>query len=63
MKEEMKMVGMNAQFNCAYDIAIDQQTGILFLSDSGNHSIRKITPKGKLFFSDFFLLSSVIIEC
>jgi hypothetical protein len=51
-------VGMNAQFNSPYDIAIDQQTVILFVSDSDDHNIRKITPKGKLFYI-FFLISHV----
>jgi hypothetical protein len=47
--------GVNARFNCAYDIAIDRQTGSLFVSDNWNHNIRKITPQGKLFsFSPLF---------
>jgi hypothetical protein len=40
-------VGMNARFNFAFGIAIDQQTGNLFVSDLQNHNIRKITPQGK----------------
>jgi hypothetical protein len=36
-------MGMNAQFNHAYDI--DQKTGILFVSDIVNHRIRKITSR------------------
>jgi DNA-binding beta-propeller fold protein YncE len=40
-------VGMNAQFNLAFGIAVDQQTGNLFVSDYNNHNIRKITPQGK----------------
>jgi NHL repeat len=50
--------GMNAAFNKLYGIAIDQQTGSLFVSDNCNHSIRKITPQGNF----FFLHSFVMIE-
>lgn len=37
--------GTSASFNYPIDIAIDQ-SGNLFVSDSGNHIIRKITPAG-----------------
>ncbi|WP_289058700.1 gliding motility-associated C-terminal domain-containing protein [uncultured Flavobacterium sp.] len=37
--------GINASFNNPIDIAIDA-SGNLFISDSGNHKIRKITPTG-----------------
>jgi hypothetical protein len=53
-------VGTNARFNFAYDIAIDQQTGSLFVSDIYNHTIRKITPQGKSF--HVFSLIFVVIE-
>ena len=39
-------VGASASFHHPYEIAIDQQTGNLFVSDHNNHSIRKITPQG-----------------
>jgi hypothetical protein len=48
-------VGTNARFNLPYGIAIDQQSGTLFVSDQSNHNIRMITPQGKS-----FLLSSEI---
>lgn len=37
--------GITASFNYPIDIAIDP-SGNLFVSDSGNHKIRKITPSG-----------------
>ena len=39
-------VGSSASFNHPYGIAIDQHSGYLFVSDHGNHLIRKITPQG-----------------
>ena len=42
-------VGTSASFNFPTGIAIDQSTGILFVSD--HHTIRKITPQGILFFN------------
>jgi DNA-binding beta-propeller fold protein YncE len=42
-------VGKDASFNNACGIAIDQKTGSLFVSDQGNHTIRKITPQGNFF--------------
>jgi DNA-binding beta-propeller fold protein YncE len=50
-------VGKNARFQKPHGIAIDQQTGTLFVSDYLNNSIRKITPQGK-----FFLLICTMIE-
>ena len=40
-------VGSSASFNNPRGIAIDQQTGNIFVSDYSNHSIRKITPQGE----------------
>jgi NHL repeat len=48
-----------APFKCPYGIAIDQQTGTLFVSDVGNHNIIEITPQGKPF---FFLSSCIVVE-
>jgi NHL repeat len=42
-------VGINARFNNLHGIAIDQQTGSLFVSDYWNHNIIKVTPQGKSF--------------
>ena len=36
----------NASFNHPCGIAVDQQTGNVFISDNGGHLIRKITPQG-----------------
>eukprot|EP00026_Physarum_polycephalum_P004697 Phypoly_transcript_04720.p1 GENE.Phypoly_transcript_04720~~Phypoly_transcript_04720.p1 ORF type:complete len:470 (+),score=59.82 Phypoly_transcript_04720:85-1494(+) len=38
--------GAKARFNYPSDLVIDQETGIIYVSDYGNHVIRKITPKG-----------------
>ena len=38
--------GQSARFNGPTGIAIDQHTGNLFVCDSDNHTIRKITPEG-----------------
>jgi NHL repeat len=48
--------GPSARFNNLRDIAIDQQTGNLFVSDYANHNIRKISPQGSdfLFANAFF---------
>ena len=44
-KEDFKDgIGVKAGFKSLYDIAIDQRTGNLFVSDQ--HCIRKISPKG-----------------
>jgi NHL repeat len=43
-------VGMNARFSYAHTIAIDQQTGTLFVSDNSNHNVRKITQHGNPFY-------------
>ena len=39
-------VGSKASFNYPFGVAVDQQTGDLFISDCSNHTIRKITPQG-----------------
>ena len=39
-------VGSNASFNNPCGIAIDQQTGNVYVTDKSNHSIRKITSQG-----------------
>lgn len=39
-------VGTSASFNCPIGMAIDQQTGTLFVAETGNHLIRKISPQG-----------------
>ena len=39
-------VGSKASFNYPLGVAVDQQTGNLFVSDRGNYTIRKITPQG-----------------
>ena len=39
-------VGLNASFFNPHGIAVDQQTGNVFVSDQSNHLIRKITPQG-----------------
>jgi hypothetical protein len=45
-------VHYTAQFN-AEDIAIYQQTSTLFVADSSNNIIRKITPQGRVIFHFF----------
>jgi sugar lactone lactonase YvrE len=37
--------GLNARFNGPYGVALDT-SGNLFISDTGNHTIRKMTPDG-----------------
>ena len=39
-------IGANASFSRPWYIAMSQRTGDLFVSDSHNHTIRKITPEG-----------------
>ena len=51
-------IDQHAQFNHPRAIAIDQQTGNLYVSDQYNHMIRKITPQG-LSFSLFLNLISL----
>jgi sugar lactone lactonase YvrE len=41
-------VGRAARFRFPTDIALAGTTGILYVADSGNHCIRKITPDGKV---------------
>jgi len=39
-------IGTNARFNEPWGIAVDKNTGDLYVADSKNHAIRKITPNG-----------------
>ena len=39
-------IGTHASFNHPRGLAIDQQTGNLFVCDHDNHLIRRITPEG-----------------
>lgn len=39
-------IGNSSFFNAPFGIAIDQQTGNLYVSDCCNHVIRRITPQG-----------------
>jgi hypothetical protein len=55
-------VGMIARFNTTLDIAIDQQTGSLFVSDHWNHNIRKITPQGKFVLSSLLSRFNILIR-
>jgi hypothetical protein len=41
-------MGAKASFSRPWYITMSQQTGELFVSDSHNHMIRKITPQGML---------------
>jgi DNA-binding beta-propeller fold protein YncE len=47
-------VGIDARFNSPQEIAIDQQTGTLFVCDYFNNNIRKITPHGISLPSHYF---------
>lgn len=38
--------GDNARFNYAYSVAVDPATGNLYVADTNNHVIRKVTPAG-----------------
>jgi len=40
--------GIKANFKFPQGLAVDQKTGDLFVSDSSNHVIRKITPQGEV---------------
>jgi hypothetical protein len=39
-------IGIDASFHHPHRLAIDQQTGNIFVSEDGGHVIRKITPQG-----------------
>ena len=39
-------IGQHAQFNVPRAIAVDQQTGNLYVTDQSNHMIRKISSQG-----------------
>ena len=45
-------VGTAASFARPFGIAVDQQTGNLFVCDQTNHSIRKINPQGVFLHED-----------
>lgn len=38
--------GADAMFNRPMGIALDRRTGNLYVADTGNHTIRKVTPEG-----------------
>jgi NHL repeat len=38
--------GSNATFNSPNDITINQKTGDVYVSDLGNHCLRKVSPQG-----------------
>lgn len=42
--------GPDASFSQPWGITVDQQTGIIYVCDSKNHQIRKITPYGMISF-------------
>jgi len=37
-------LGDEATFSCPLGVAVDTTTGVIYVSDSSNHNIRKITP-------------------
>lgn len=39
-------IGLEAMFNCPSGIAISEQSGDVYVADSGNHVIRKINAQG-----------------
>jgi hypothetical protein len=49
--------GTSAMFNNIYGIAIDQQSGTLFVCDNNNHLIRKVAANG-VYQKHFSLLCS-----
>ena len=49
-KGSQDSIGILSLFNSPTWLAIDQKTGNLFVSDTGNHTIRKITPEGEFAF-------------
>jgi hypothetical protein len=40
--------GSQARFNFPWDVAVDYATGNLFVADTNNHTIRKVTPDGRV---------------
>jgi NHL repeat len=40
--------GSQARFNFPWDVAVDYATGNLFVADTSNHTIRKVTPDGRV---------------
>ena len=54
-------VGSSASFHDPYGIAIDQQTGDVFVSDWSDHLIRKITPQGVCMKTLFVILCLMLM--
>ena len=52
--------GAKASFDQPRWLAIEQDTGNLFVSDSGNGTIRKITPQGELNFFEWSIMLAEI---
>ena len=54
-------VGSSASFHHPYGIAINQQTGDVFVSDWSDHLIRKITPQGVCMKTLFVILCLMLM--
>ena len=59
--------GSDANFDCPFGIAIDQQTGDLYVADMLNHLIRKISPQSMylllLFSCHYIILTAAYRRC